>query len=277
MAIPQGRHGYVSIGGVKYPVFNWQMPNPRNLIAPQPMGNSWSTSFAEGLKTSRFTASMMVREKTGEILSAAKTFFNLFLARTWTGGFDDTAATTIIAHNGLKSYTLANAKAEAFTLTIAKGMMVGLSVVFVAPGIPTIADSLPADYSNTIDNSPPLMFDKVTFGGITGNIYGAEITYSNNHQPNGPLDGTKTLASYDAGSPSAGASFTFASRQIASEPFADGATITVALAGGSTNTLSLTKVVPNNPYDGNANIGQSFVTYNCLIQGDTVNKPITIS
>jgi hypothetical protein len=121
------------------------------------------------------------------------------------------------------------------------------------------------------------MYDKVTIGGITGNIYGAEITYSNSHVPNGPLDGTKSLSSWDAGVATAGATFTFDSRQTGSEPFADGATITVALAGATTNTLSLTKVIPENPNDGHGDLSQAFVSYNCLVQGDSTNKPITIS
>lgn len=275
MAIPQGRNGFVTIGAVTYPVFNWQMPSPRNLVAPAPVGNSWTTHFAEGLQTTRFTAAIECREKSTEILALA--FWNMWLSRTFSGGFDDTATETIVASNGRRSYTLANAKAEAFTLTIVKGMAVGLSVVYVAPGVPTMANVTPAAYA-PVDGSPPLMFDRATFGGIAGNVYSAEVTYANNHLINAPLDGSKNAASWDAGGMSCGASFTFDARAVGAEPFADGSTLTISLTNGTnTRVLTLDKVTPNNPRDVGADPGQSFVTYNCLVQGDATNQPLVVA
>lgn len=274
MSIAQGRNGYVSFGGSLVPVYDWNIQSPRNLVAPTPVGNSWVTNHAEGLRTSRFVANIMVREKATEVL--AQGWWDRFLTRTWSGGFDDTPTTTIIASNAKKTFTLTNAKAESFVLTCALGMPIGLQVVFVAPSKPAKADVTPAAYA-PVDASPPLMFDKVTLGGITGNCYGFEITYANNHLPNGPLNGTKSLSSWDAGVYTCGAKFTFDARAAASEPFADDANITISLAGAATRLFSLTDVVPNDPDDANANVGQAFLTYNCLVKGNTTTPPLVVS
>jgi hypothetical protein len=275
MAIAQGRHGYVSIGGTLYPVYSWRMDRPRNLQAPLPVGNTWTTNFAEGLQSTRFVAEMKVREKASEILAAA--WWNRFLSRPFAGGFDDTATQTVIASNGKRLHTLANAKAEAFVLRIQPGMPIGLQAVFVAPGLPSHSAHVPTDYTNTIDDSPPLMADKASFGGISGGIFGAEITYANNHLPDARLVGTKTLSAWDAGVISCGAALTFDARTAAEYPFADGATLTIALVGAATRTLSLTRVIPNNPDDAGSGTGQNFVTYNCLVQGTATTPPLVVT
>lgn len=264
MPVPQGRHGYLTIGGTTYPVYRFQNLSPRNLVSGHPLGNTWGTNNAEGLKTGRLFVEFMVREKATEVLALA--FWNLWLSRTFTAGFDDTSALSIVAASGRRTRTYANAKAESFTLRIAKGAPVGLSAVFVSPAPPTAADQTPTDYSKTVDNSPPLMFDKVSFGGVSGSVYGCEITFSNNHMPNGPLDASKTLSSWDAGVITCGARFTFA-EHVAGEPFADGASLTVTLTGAATRILTLTSVTVNNPLDLDAGVGQLFQPYDCLVQG----------
>ncbi len=276
MPIAQGRHGYVTIGGNPYPVYDWQMNDARNLVAPMPVGNSWGTHWAEGLRTTRFTARVQCRTKPTEVLALA--FWDMFLKRTWTGGFDDTAALAIVASDGSRLHTLSNAKAEAFSLSFQLGQPVALSVVFVAPGLPVPTAHTPTDYSHTVDVAAPLMWDAVTFGGFTGSVYGAEITYANNHLPNGPLNGTKNLVSYDAGVMTAGAKFTFAAQSPSAFPFADGAALTIAMgASPNTRTVSLTSVVPNNPDDRNVSPGQTYVSPSCLVQGSVTTPPLVVS
>lgn len=277
MSVPQGRNGFVSIGGTSYPVLNWMMPPNRNLVAPLPVGNTWQTHFGEGLRSTRFLASFNCREGSGEILALA--FWNRFMSRTWSGGFDDTATSTIIAGNSKSQYSLANCKAESFSLAIAKGSIVGLQAVFVAPGIPTPSAHTPSSYAATSSASSPLMFDRCTFTGITGNLYGFELTFANNHLPDGRLDGTKTLAAWNAGVATCTARFTVDTRASDAQPFSDGATIALAMTDGvSTRSFSMTAVVPNNPDDGSVpSVGQLYQRLDCLVLGGVSTPPLVIS
>lgn len=274
MPISQGRLGRVSIGGTLYPVYDWQISAPRNLQQGQPVGNTWATTKGEGLQSSRFTARIMCREAAAEILNTA--FWNMFLTRSWGLGFDDTAPQTIIAASGLNNYTLSNAKAESFQLVVQKGAVVGLSVAFLAPGLPTKAGTTSAtSYLNTIDNSPLLMFDKATFGGFSGSVYSATINYSNNHLPNAPLDGTKTVSAWEAGPITVSASFTVQEWLAAATPIPDDSTLTVAL--NAVRTLSLTRVTPENPRDVGVNPGQVFQSLACIVQGTNAVAPLVVS
>lgn len=274
MPISQGRLGRVSIGGNLYPVYDWQISSPRNIQQGNPVGNTWATTKGEGLQSSRFTARIMCREAAAEMLNAA--FWNMFLNRTFGGGFDDTATQTIIAGSGRNDYTLTNAKAESFQLVVQKGAVVGLSVAFLAPSIPTKAGTTAAtSYLYTVDNSPLLMFDKATFGGFAGSVYSGTINYSNNHLPNAPLDGTKYVSAWEAGPITCSASFTVAEWTAASIPIPDDSTLTVAL--NATRTISLTKVTPENPRDLGVNPGQVFQALNCIVQGSNTTAPLVVS
>lgn len=276
MAVLQGRNGYITIGGTAYPVFDWAIDNPRNLAAPLPVGNTWGTNFAEGLKSSRLVVNFDVRESATEVLAAA--FWALWLSRSWSGGFDDTSVSEIVASDSGQTATLANAKAESFVLTCRPGQQVGLQGVFLAPGVPTLGDVTPSSYAHQVDSAAPLMFDKVTFGGIAnGPVYGFELSYANNHLPNKPLDGTKVLSSWDAGVITCGAAFTFAAFRAAAAPFADGATPTVSLVGAVTRVLTLKSVIPNDSLNRGANLGQVFRTWNCLVQGTASVAPLVAS
>lgn len=282
MSVPQGRHGYVSFnnsifaGAKLIPVFSWAMPNPDNLQTPLPVGNSFITNHGEGLKTTQFTCAFDVRVEATEVLSM--NFWNSFQSRTFSSGFDDTVGSTIIASDGRALWTLDNAKFESFILTVSKGAQIGLQAVFVAPGVPTPSSHVPAAYA-PVDAKAPLMFDAASFTGITGNCYGATITAANNHLPNGPLDGTKYLSSWDAGVISCGVEFTFDARvSSGNAPFAAGATIALVLAGDATRTFTMKKVTMNNPRDANANVGQSFIPRSCIVEGDsTPTKPLVVS
>lgn len=275
MAVQQGRHGYVTINGTTYPALSVSSGAPRNLVTGLPIGNTWATNFAEGLQTGRFTVRFLARIKATEVLST--TFWNYWLSRPFAGGFDDTAGLTIVHSTGRRTRTYANAKAESLVITVAKGAVVGITGVFVSPAPPTRGDVTPATYANQVDNSGPLMFDAVTFGGITGGVYGFELTYTNNHQPDGPLDGTKYLSAYNAGGIACGASFTFPEHLAAQEPFADAANLTVTIAGGATRTLSLTGVVANNPTDVDHDLGQIYQPYRCLVLGTASVAPLVVS
>lgn len=274
MPVYQGRLGRVSIAGTLYPVYDWQMLSPRNLQQGQPVGNTWATAKGEGLQSSRFTARLMCREAPGEILNTA--LWSLFLNRTWGAGFDDTAASTIIASSGQNNYTLANAKAESFQLAVQKGAVVGLSVLFLAPGIPAkAANNTATAYLNTIDNVPLLMFDKATFGGFSGSVYSGTVNYSNNHLPNAPLDGTKTVAAWEAGPVSCSASFTVAEWLASSIPIPDDSTLTIVL--NAARTFSLTRVTTENPRDVGVNLGQNYQPLACIVQGTSSTPPLVVT
>lgn len=275
MAVLQGRNGYITIGGTNYPVFDWAIDSPRNLAAPLPVGNSWGTNFAEGLKSSRLVVNFDVRESATEVLATA--FWALWLSRSWSGGFDDTSASAIVASDSGQAATLANAKAESFVLTCRPGQQVGLQGVFLAPGVPSLADATPAAYA-PVDASAPLMFDKVTFGGLAnGPVYGFELSYANNHLPNKPLDGTKVLSSWDAGAMTCGVALTFAAFRAAATPFSDADDVTVSLVGATTRVLTLQSVIPNDSNNRGANLGQVFRTWNCLVQGSATYPPLRVT
>lgn len=266
MPVQQGRHGYFEIAGVKYPCYDIRYQAPRNLVAALPVSNTWVTAHGLGARTSRVVARMLLREKSTELLAA--TFWNLLMQRTWSAGFDDTTAFAMNVATGRRLRALTNCKFESANVVVAFGAPVALNCVFLCPGVATKSDQLAADYLNTFDNSPPLMFDKATFGGITGPVHQFEFTYSNNHLPNGPLNGTKFLTSWDAGVRSAAVKLLVPEHVAASEPFADEGQISLSLVGGVTRVFTFTSVVPNDPDDIALQPGQLFQEYNGLVKGN---------
>lgn len=269
--IAQGRHGYVTMGSLDIPCFSWQMSQPRNLQSPVPVGSSYQTGFAEGLQSGRFVANIMVRKKATEVLSTD--FWAMFLARTFSANFDDTSAITLVAADGKRVWTMANAKAESFALRVVKPQAVGLSVVFVSPAPGTSTNQTVTAYSKQIDSSPLLMGHEVTYTGFTGPVFGTELTWANNHVPNtGGHDGLKYLSSWDAGPMSCGFSVTTDIRATGTySAFSDSAQVTMALAGAATRTFTLNSIVSNNPNDREVGLGQVFQTQNCLVLGATSN------
>lgn len=275
MPVPQGRHGYLDIGGVKYPGFNIAYTSPRNLIAGMPVGNTWPSAHAEGAQSGRAVAQIFLREKSLEAISA--TFWNLLMTRTFSGGFDDTGSFTLTLGSGRRKRVMSSAKFESATVGVSFGGQVGLTCVFVSPAPGVLTDETQSTYANQTDNSPPLMFDKATFGGITGPVHGFEFTFANNHQPNAPLNGTKYLTSWDAGAMTCGARIVVPEHLAASEPFADEASISMSLAGAVTRLFTFTNVVANTPKDVNVTPGQLFQTYDCLVKGNTTTPPLVIT
>jgi|GEM_PF-6311474 hypothetical protein len=276
MAVPQGRNGYVSIGGVLIPVYSWTMPSPLNIQVPMPVGNTWGTSHAEGLQTTRFIANVLVRRKSTEVL--ALSFWNQFQSRTWSSGFDDTSNVAIVASNSRKSFTLSNAKFESFVLTCAIGAAVGLSIAFVAPGKPAEANVTPAAYE-PFDAFAPLMFNDVSMGGVSGNWYRASLRGANNHLVNAPFNGTKTAAAWDAGVMTAGLDLTVDTRSIGSEAFAQGASLSLQLAGAATRLFTLGSVIVNNPTDQDSEVtpAQVYKPLSATVNGTPTNPPLVIT
>lgn len=277
MPVAQGRHGYLTIGGTQFPVDSFSVDSPRNLQGAQPMANTWGTNLAEGLKTSRITVNFAVRAKATEVL--ALSFWQNWMSRSWSGGFDDTTALALVAASGRRTFTIASAKAESFTLVVMPGRRIGLTGVFLAPAQPTRADQTPVSYANTFDNEPPLMFDAFSVSGVTGGLYGLEVTYSNNHLANGPLNGTKNLTSWDAGIMTCGAVFTVPDHLAAGEPFADAATISFTLTGTgpTTRTFSLTKCTADPINSIAAQPGQNYQRYATIVNGDASTAPLVIT
>lgn len=277
MSIPiaQGQNGFLTIGGLSYRTFQWKLESPRNLQLPTPVGNTWVTAHASGLRTSRLTVNLMCSSGAGDILNLA--FWQYFLSRSFSGGTADSLAQTLVMSNGRQTYTLMNAKAESLVLTVQKGSQVGLQCVFIGPYNPSRGDITPSAFA-PFDNTPPLMFDEVTFGGVSGDCYGVELTYANNHTPNGALDGTKTLKNWDAGVMSCGATFTFDARFSTQLPFADESALTIGLgSGGGSRLLTLASVVPNTDDNASAKVGPSFVSWACAVQGTTTLAPLSVA
>lgn len=298
--LAQGRLGYVSFtpsGGsaAKIPVYDWAITARRNRVTGDPVGNTFSTNYADGMQTSRFVARVMVRKTTSEALTAD--FIQKFLTRTVTDGVDDTTPFTIVASDGAALHTLTGAKPESFVLTVQKGAPVTLSIVFVSPFGPTRSNgraaNIAAAYGNIVNNAKLLMYNDVTFfsaaspaglsaGTQVNDFYSVEITHSNNHIVNAPLDGTLYAASFDAGVVKAGASFTTkAHNRGASDlvPFATESAIRARLKTGATSKIDfdLSVVVPETDDDGNANLGASYATWQCLVLGTSDGAGTTVN
>jgi len=275
MSIIQGRLGKISIGGTAYPCYSWSMSAPRNLQPGAPVGNTFATNIAEGLQSTRVDVQFMFRTKSTELLSLA--FWNLWMSRTFGSGFDDTAANTIIGTSGQSTYTLANCKAESFSVSIRKGQEIGVRGTFLAPALPTKAAANTAtSYLNTVDSSGKMMFDQATISGFTGSVYGLDFAYSNNHLPNAPLDGTKFVGYWEAGQMVASASATVAEIPYGTDPCADGTNVTVAIAGA--RTFSLTSMNANNERDLTVTPGQTFQPLNFIVLGNnTPTAPLVIT
>lgn len=273
--VPQGRFSYIQIGSTKYPTYNWQARSPRNLQPALPAGNSWATAFAVGGQSSRIVVNFELRTSATETLALA--FWNMFLARTFSGGFDDTSTSTFVGASGVKRRTYSNVKAESFVLTSQWGGVIGCQAVFLAPATPALADMTPTDYTSSTDTTPPLTWDSASFGGITGNVYGWELSFSNNHLPDAPINGTKYLNSYDAGIQTAGLSLRIKEHSTSGVPFADNTSVSIQLVGSATRLFTLTSVSQNNPDDIDVAIGQLYQTVQGLCTGTATTSPLVVT
>ncbi len=242
-----------------------------------PTGHTWQTAYAQGLQSARFSCDFMVRTLATEVL--AQTFWDMWLARTFSGGFDDTSNLTLVSSDGTTLATSTNAKAEAFSLSWQKGQQIGLQGVFLAPAHPTMSSVTPNAY-NHFDGSAPLMFDQGNITGITGEIYGFELGFANNHVANAPLGASygKGMKSWDAGVQTVTCRITVNKRANAVVPFTVGGSIALALTNGVvTRTLTLARVIPDDRLSQRTDPGAIFKTYNCLVLGSDTTAPLVVS
>jgi len=279
MPVAQGRHGYFTIGGTQYPVSRWRADSARNLAAPVALGSSWNGGgIAESLRMSRIIVAFDLRSYSTATLTMATAFWDFWLARTWSGGFDDTSALSLVGFDGRQTATFASAKAESFVLTRRHGQQVGLEASFLAPDKPTFATVNPSSYARQLGADPPLMANRVTLSGVTGGDYGFELQYVNNHMPDARNAGVTSLQSWDAGAPAAICRIDVAANQ--SNPFADNDTLSLAMAnvGGTvTRTLTMYGVACDNIDDRGAQQGQIYRNYQCMLLGSSSNPPVVIS
>lgn len=274
--IAQGRNGFMTHGDgtntLTIPVKSWAINEPRNLVVPVPVSNSWATNFAEGLRSARVMVDYDMRNVSTEALSSI--FWGWWFTRSFTAGFDDTPPLTLTMNNSQDTYVCALAKPESFTLAIKPGMQIGLQAVYAVPAPASKTNALATTY-NPFNSAKPAMFGDATFTGITGDIYGVEVGYSNNHLPRAPLNGTNTMTGWDAGPITCNARFDFAARLTTNTPFADNATVVITIAPGAvTRGFTLAGVVPNITDDQNVSIGQVFTPWPCTVFGNTITATI---
>lgn len=273
MPLVFGRSGYLKIGTVIYPTLNVQLSNPRTLMIPPLVGRDWQWNYAEGVRVTRLSAQIVIRDKANEALSAD--FLNLFLQRT----SGDTPSVTIEADDGARRFTINNAKGEILSIAVGKGDMLVWNATFVAPTAPTFA----ARTSFTApDASAPLTFAAVSFTNAP-EVYAFEFAIQNNHVLDAPLVNSSGANqgiggnAYDAGLMQAGASFTFKTQT--GSPIADGASVTMTItgSGGKTRSFTLQYLVAQNPEDVAFAVGPVFKTIRYTVLGTATNPPVTIA
>ena len=286
--LAQGRAGRCSFGGTLFPVYRWAIQAPRNRVTGDPLGNTASTNYADGMVTTRFTASMMVGKADGGAFDASTGILAKFINRAiaTNSGMDDTTALAITASDGNSLWTVSNAKPESFVLRFQKGSPVGFDVVWVAPGIPVRTDDRATATSgvyarHVTDGFQLLMYNHITFQQATGpagsftqydGIYGMDISYSNNHIVNAPLDGTRDALSFDAGVMRGGADLTLRaySGVVADpQPIADGSSIKVVIATATPTNVLLPAIITNTDYDAQVDMGAAYRTWRTLLLGVT--------
>lgn len=282
--LAQGRAGRCSFGGTLFPVYRWSIQAPRNRVTGDPLGNTASTNYADGMVTTRFTASMMTGRGSGGAMDPSTGILAKFITRAIAtdSGMDDTTGITIAAGDGNSLWTIANAKPESFSVRFAKGAPVGFDVVFVAPGIPTRSDdratALSGVYSRHVtDGFRLLMYNHITFEIASGpagsfaqynGIYGMEINYSNNHIVNAPLDGTQNAQSYDAGNMRGGADITlraYSGVGADPQPIGDGYAIKAVIGLDTPTNILLPVVVTNTDYDADVQPGAAFRVWRTML------------
>ncbi|GIV22146.1 MAG: hypothetical protein KatS3mg023_3897 [Armatimonadota bacterium] len=274
MPLPFGRTGYLKIGTVIYPALNIQVQNPRTLMVPPTVGRDWQWLYGEGVRITRVSAQILIRDKAGESLSDA--FLNLFFSRT----AGDTTAVTLEWIDGVRKATLSGAKGEFISLAVGKGDLLIWNVTFVAPGSPTYATMTTF---TAPDATAPLTFANISVSGVSQEVYALEFSLTNNHVLNAPITNTAGAnvglggLSQDAGILQAGASFTFRALDPGS-PIADGGSVTVTISGtaGKTRSFTLKYLVGQNPDDEAIALGPVFRTIRYVVLGTTADAPITL-
>lgn len=286
VVLAQGRAGRCSFGGTLFPVYRWAIQAPRNRVTGDPLGNTASTNYADGMVTTRFTSSLMVGRGDGGAFDVSTGILRKFILRAIASnsGMDDTTGVSIAASDGNSLWTVSNAKPESFVIRFQKGSPIGFDTVWVAPGIPVRTDdratTLAAVYGRHVtDGFNLLMYNHVVFQTATGpaqsftqydGIYGMDISYSNNHIVNAPLDGTRDAKSFDAGGMRGGSDITLRaySGVVADpQPIADGGSIKAVISTNTPTSIMLPVVVTNTDFDANVDTGAAFRTWRTMLLG----------
>lgn len=272
MSIAQGRHGYVSIGGTIYYMGQWSFDDPENIQVPMPVGNSFATHYGKGLQAARIAFTHDLR--TGDASTLA--FWNMWIARTWSSNFDQTASVTIILADGALVTTYPNCRPEAFVLAGAPGQQVGLQSVFVTASAGTESNQTITDYSTVADSTAPLMWDQTSTTGFSADVYGFEIRYANNHVMDAPQNQSKRPQAFDPGPRTCSARFTFKSYGT-SKPFTAGDSITLSILTSPQRVLTLEAVIPQDPRGRQVGLGQVYKPVEFAVLGSTSNPPLRAS
>lgn len=274
MPLTQGRLGFLQVGSTVYPALNIQVSLPRTLMVPPTVGRDWQWLYSEGVRVTRVSAQILIRDKANE--SLADTFLNLFFSRT----NNDTSSVTLTWEDGNRRATLTNCKGEFISLAVGKGDLLLWNVTFVSPSIPTFA----ARSSFTPpDATAPLTFANVSLTGVSQEVYAFEFSLVNNHILDAPITNVSGSnvglggSAYDAGLMQAGASFTFRALNPSS-PISDGGQVTITITGTSakTRTFTLRYLVPQNPDDEAVTTGPVYRTIRYIVLGTTTDAPITL-
>ncbi len=274
MPLPFGRTGYLKIGTTVYPAMNIQVATPRTLMVPPLVGRNWQWLYGEGVRITRVSAQILIRDKAGEALSDS--FLNLFFTRT----SDDTTAVTLEWDDGVRKNTVTNAKGEFISLAVGKGDQLVWNVTFVAPTAPTFASR--ATFTPP-DATAMLTFANLSISGVSQDVYALEFSLVNNHVLNAPITDSAGAnvglggQSHDAGIMQAGASFTFKALNPGS-PISDGGSVTITITGtaAKTRTFTLKSMVAQNPDDEVVSVGPVFRTIRYLVLGTATDAPITL-
>jgi hypothetical protein len=178
---------------------------PKNFQVPPIIGNFWQLNYGEGLRNPMVDCSMVVRNKSNEVMSP--TFFNYFHTRTNDAAFDTLPLTSGITFwNGRSGFVLNNAKADSYTVGCASGDQIRISARFVGSTLTPIT-AIPA-YATAFDRANILVFKYLTFlAGLSNVVWNFNLTFSNNHSPNVPLNGTEFPADQNAGMQTVGFNF----------------------------------------------------------------------
>ena len=229
--------GILLIGSLQIPCYpNPSFTCPRNVDAPPIIGNYWQFNYADGLQQPYVDINIAVRDKTGEALSAA--FLSLFHTRS-----SDVAHDTGVISGGIKfwdgrsGFTMAGAKADSYTIHVAKPELIQMTARFCGT-LPTALGSAPS--FSAWDNSKMLRGTKAQVADM--NVWSVDLSYSNNHNPDMSLDLTNGPAACNAGMMTAGLS---TSVQAADTVLADSEPIEITIVG----TAGAITFTVNNPVD----------------------------
>jgi hypothetical protein len=211
-AVPQSifYKSVVLINGTAYSILpnGTRISAPKNYSIPPIIGNYWQFNFGAGLRQAVVDVAFVPLDSTTGVIS--DTFLNYALTRTNDTSHDTSVIGPIAFWNGRDGFTLTNAKMESFSISSSKGQPISFSARFVGGQLlPIGAYSSPfttwdsSTYTTTQmqqSRLPILQFMSVNFlGGLANVVWSFNLTFSNNHTPNIPLDGSEWPIAQNAG------------------------------------------------------------------------------